>query len=99
MIRKSVQRFSERSCANNKLKRDGDSSKSHRDLAPRRPAKETRLFESFPKLAEQRLGVVQIDCIEAFAKRLVDRQEKGTNHIAHVPIAKKPRHADRGTQF
>src|SRR5690349_2722844 len=32
MIRKSVKRFSERSCPNKKLKRDDDLSKSHRPL-------------------------------------------------------------------
>jgi hypothetical protein len=58
-----------------------------------------RLFESFPKLAEQGLGVVQIDCIEAFAEPLVDWQEKGASRMALIPIAKKPRHVDRGTQF
>src|SRR5262247_1268360 len=32
MIRRSVKRFSERSCSNNNLKRDDDSSQSHRAL-------------------------------------------------------------------
>ena len=50
------------------------------------------------KLAQQSLGVVQIHCIEAFAEALVDWQ-KGTNRMAPIPIAKQPRHADRGTQF
>jgi hypothetical protein len=58
-----------------------------------------RLFESLPKLAEQGLGVFQIDRIEAFAEPLVDWQEKGASRMALIPIAKKPRHADRGTQF
>jgi hypothetical protein len=32
LIRKSAQRFSERSCSNNNLERDDDSSRSHRAL-------------------------------------------------------------------
>src|SRR5258706_8406954 len=50
------------------------------------------------KLAQQSLCVVQIHCIETFAEALVDWQ-KGTNRMAPIPIAKQPRHANRGTQF
>ena len=56
-------------------------------------------YESGVQLIEQRLGLLQIERVEAFGEPAVDRSEKIAGLIPLALIAPEPRHAHRGAQF
>ena len=51
------------------------------------------------QLVEQRLGVLQIERIEAFGEPAIDRSEQFTGFIPLALIAPEPRHAHRRAQL
>src|SRR5208282_6272725 len=59
----------------------------------------TRDWLSAAQLIEQRLGLLQIERIEAFGEPAIDRSEKIAGLIPLALIAFKSRHAHRRAQF
>ena len=53
----------------------------------------------FRQLVEQRLGLLQIERVEAFGEPAVDRSEQFASLLRLPLIAPEPRHAHRGAQF
>ena len=51
------------------------------------------------QLIEQRLGLLQIERVEAFGEPIIDGGEKIAGLIPPALIAPEPRHARRRTQF
>jgi hypothetical protein len=51
------------------------------------------------QLIKQRLGLLQIERVEAFAEPVIDRSEKIAGLIPFALIAPEPRHAHRRAQF